>query len=383
MLLNRYLPVIGGAEIQAAQLCGELKRRGHYIQIITRRLTHNLLPVEIIDGLPVRRLSPVGLSHLANAVIVGRLIWHLLRHRNEFDIIHVHTIGPLGLAAIIAGQITRKPVILKVPGYGGLKRQDAVGIQPSRYSRFMRRFVLPPVLWRVILRRAAAIIAISREIFDEGCDIGLEGSMVNIPNGVDAARFHPLSQEEKAHLRKELNLPRDRRLLIFCGRLVTGKRVDVLLSALPSVLQQHPDCHVLLAGSGRLQHDDDEVNLRQMVDDLIADASNFWAMCRANTICALLTFSWPSERKDAERRSAMATGLPIVANRGDDLVDEESAWLVQPGDSDALSEAIIAVLDDEAEAARRGKSALDTVLRRFSLHAVATSYEDLYTRLRR
>jgi glycosyltransferase involved in cell wall biosynthesis len=221
-----------------------------------------------------------------------------------------------------------------------------------------------------------------------GRSLGLE-NLVHIPNGVDTGRFCPVNQEQKGVLRERLGLLTGGKLVLFSGRLVMRKRADVLLAALPSVLNKHPDCCVLIAGSGQLQQDDVEGQLREMVRKLdINHHVRFLGQVNGieDYLNAADVFVFPSEHEGMPNAvlEAMATGLPIVASRiggVTDLVDDEIAWLVPPGDSDALGETLCTVLDDPDEAVRRGRLVRERAEHDFSLSAIASRYEQLYLRL--
>lgn len=391
MISNRYLPVIGGAEMQIAQLCAELARRGHRVRMLTRRLTPDLAECETLAGIPIERLSPVGLSSRATLLIVPQIFGHLLRQRRQIDVIHVNTLGALGLISIAAAKLSGRPIVLKVPGRGGLIREDAVGIQPSAYSRWVRRFVIPPAAWRWLLLRADAIIAISQEIYDEAAQIGVQRVMVRIPNGVDTGRFHPAADaDERRRWRERLGLPLTGRLIFSSGRLVWGKRFDVLLAALPGVVARHPDVQVVIAGSGRLQADDVSEELRAQVERLgltervrfIGNVSQVEEYYRAADV-----FAFPSEREGLPNvvLEAMASGVPVIACRiggvVDLLEDGVTGWLVAPGEVAPFEGALLAALDDPDEAGRRSAAASARIQAHFSLEAVAAQYEALYARV--
>ncbi len=71
----------------------------------------------------------------------------------------------------------------------------------------------------------------------------------------------------------------------------------------------------------------------------------------------------------------MACGLPAIGvNRlgpGEIIDDGRNGWLVEPDDLEQLTEALVAVLDDDSERLRRGVAARDTALRRWSWPALA------------
>ncbi|MBK8027008.1 MAG: glycosyltransferase family 4 protein [Chloroflexi bacterium] len=223
MLLDRYLPVIGGTELQASRLAGALQSLGHRLHVVTRRLTADLPAEEMLDGIQVRRLSPIGLSHVANGVMVMRIFLYLVAQRRRYHLVHVHGVGPLGLAALLSTKITGKPVLIKVAAYGNLSRVDHAGVVPNRYTRFVRRIILPPALWNWWLRQASAIVVLGRETLDEAVALGLGDRTVHIPNGVDTSRFYPLPLTERMALRRRLGIADEERILLFTGRLVRGK----------------------------------------------------------------------------------------------------------------------------------------------------------------
>ena len=45
-------------------------------------------------------------------------------------------------------------------------------------------------------------------------------------------------------------IPLDGKLLIYVGALISGKGVQTLIAAMPSVLKRHPDAHLIVVGSG-------------------------------------------------------------------------------------------------------------------------------------
>lgn len=391
MVMNRYLPAVGGAELQAAALIERLRGRGHEVAVVTRRIRRELAQDGSERGVPVRRLHPIGLSHRANALIVPRMIAYLVTNRRRWDIWHVHNIGPLGLAAVVAGTLTGTPVVLKAPGAGGIQRADLPGTQPSTYTRLLRRYLLPDPVWRAILRRAGAIVAISQAIHDEGRDFKLGERMVLLPNGVDTGRFYPLKDTaDRLQLRAALDIPVNSRVIVFSGRLVRSKRVDLLLQAAARLREAHPNLLLLIAGSGAMQQDSVEAELHQLHDTLgLADSVRF--LGRVGRIEQVLRaadlFAFPSVSEGLPNvvLEAMATRLPVVACRiggVTDLLDDSSAWLVPPGDLDAFSAALDAALRDPADAAQRADRAYADVQASYTLDRVTDAYLSLYESLR-
>ncbi len=390
MICNRYLPVIGGAERQLSLLAHYLLDQGHEVTVVTRRLTADLLPREAINGIPVVRLNPVGLSKVANILIVFRLIYFLIVQRSQFDVLHSQSLGPVGLATITAGWILRKPVVIRAAGAGDIERKRD-GYALSLWSSVLRRYILPPALWNAILQKASALVAISEEIAEEA-QRHLPGTLVvRIPNGVDVDALQPPAPDKKQDHRAALNLPVTGKLLFFAGRLVNLKRVDVLIEAMPEVLSVFPDCTLILAGSGYLQADSVEADLRSRVQSLGIDRHVIFTG-DTDKVSAYLqaadVFVFPSAKEGMPNvvLEAMAAGLAIIASRiggVTDLLDDESAWLLPVGDISVWQAAIIEALQNAEVAEKRGQLVREQVMAHFSVESVGRQYEQLYEGLMR
>ncbi|MGZ4795634.1 MAG: glycosyltransferase family 4 protein [Acidimicrobiia bacterium] len=82
---------------------------------------------------------------------------------------------------------------------------------------------------------------------------------------------------------------------------------------------------------------------------------------------------------------AMAAGLPVIASRSGGLISmvnrdpaHPTGWLVPPDDLDALVDALVIVVNDPAERARRGANALAHARADLSWDGVAPRFEAVY-----
>jgi D-inositol-3-phosphate glycosyltransferase len=71
-----------------------------------------------------------------------------------------------------------------------------------------------------------------------------------IPNGTDTTRFRPMTLAEKRAARESLQLPLDRPVVLFAGRLVAKKGIDLVLG----VSERLPGTHFLIVGDGPMQY---------------------------------------------------------------------------------------------------------------------------------
>jgi len=72
-------------------------------------------------------------------------------------------------------------------------------------------------------------------------------SMVRIAPGIDTNHFAP--DATAIDLKRELDLE-GKRVIVSVGRLVHRKGQDTLVEALPHILEEHPDAHLLFVGVG-------------------------------------------------------------------------------------------------------------------------------------
>lgn len=80
---------------------------------------------------------------------------------------------------------------------------------------------------------------------------GQELPVVQIPPGVDVARFAPTTAAERAQVRARLGVDDDAVLVVSVSRLVPRKGMDVLIRAAARLAPIHPDLVVVIGGSGR------------------------------------------------------------------------------------------------------------------------------------
>lgn len=195
--------------------------------------------VEERDGLTVyhpRVLSVPLVAKAADAVLYAGSILPLLRriHRTfAFELIDAHFAYPDGVAAALLGAAFRCPVLITVRGDEARLRQH-----------WLRR-----VQMRWALRRAR-VIAVSgalRAVAAEIAEIAPDDIRV-IPNGVDAAIFHPT---DRGAARAQLGLPAGRPILLSVGSLIERKGHQRILEILPGLTERHPDLlYVIVGGEG-------------------------------------------------------------------------------------------------------------------------------------
>lgn len=375
MIANIFYPSIGGAQTHTLRLSQKLRARGVDVIVVTRH-HKGLARYEEVDGVPTYRVGvSAGPKALAAAGFSAGALQLLYTLRHRYDILHCHQMVSPMTIGLISQALVGKPLVIN-PHARGPIGDIAVLTQ--------RRPVTGRIRIEAARRRANAFVSISDDIGDELRGVGIaEGQLWNIPNGVDLEHFTPSIPETRSALREQLKLPQGP-LVVFTGRLVHVKGLDVLLDAWRLVNEQVPGAHLLLLGDGEERAALEAQAKRLGLDGRVTfygnatDVAPFLRAADAYVLCSR------TEGLPVSLLEAMASGLPIVATRvggmAQVLDDGVTGRLVPVEDAAALgrglSEALIL-----PEAHQWGERARQQVAEHYSLEAVADRYIAMYEAL--
>jgi glycosyltransferase involved in cell wall biosynthesis len=377
----QFLPVLGGAERQAHALGRMLGERGHRVVVLTRRMTG--LPLrEAMDGVSVvRAIWAIEAGPLYGLTYTLSAARFLLRHRSQWDVVHITHIYLDAFAAMLTRRWHGLPIVVRpacAGHYGDL----------ARLAR-LRAWPLYPGPGKVALRalirtvvRADAFIANSRELREElvaaGCPAG---KVAHIPNGVDLNRFHPDPAARSAEGRRCLGLP-EGPLMVFAGRLDPQKGLHTLMDAMRSPALAVSGARVVLLGDGPQRAELAEAVQRHGLSDRVlfrGVVEEVAPYLRASDIFAFPTMG---EGMPNALLEAMATGLPCVASAvggcRDVITNGETGLLVPPGDAAAFQEALEALIQSSGTRERLGAAARQDAVSRFGLERMVERYETCY-----
>lgn len=363
---SEFPPVGGGAGNASAQLARHLVQLGRRVTVLTTRFA-GLPHEEQQAGVHVVRLPSLRskqdrsgtfeqFSFLLSAVVLG-LPW-VLRLRPQGVIAFFG--APGGIAAWFWSLFLSLPYIVSLRG------GDVPGFRPYDFAR--QHFLLSPVL-RLVWRRAKAVVANSQGLRALGATFESKVPIAVIPNGVDPQRF-PDAQ-------REWQLAR----LLFVGRVVHQKGLDLLLEALGGLVDQ--EWTLTIVGDGPALP-----GLQAQAKDLgIADRVHFAGWRSGAELAAeyasanLFAYASRHEGMPNALLEAMASGLPAVATRiagNEELVAEgETGLLVPSEDVPALQAALLRLITDPALRKQLGAQARKRVLAGYSWQTVARQYAEL------
>lgn len=253
------------------------------------------------------------------------------RLRVRPTMVYGHFLYQAGRAAVLMGEDLGVPSVVAV-GEGTFWT-----VAPMGFSRARKHFAA-----------AAGFVAVSspikRALME---DLGVPDRKIAVfPNGVNRSHFRPLDRDE---CRRELGLPLEKTLIAFVGAFDDLKGGRVLLEAAHGL----PNIGLLFIGEGPRRLDGPETVFLGSVPHALVPK-----YLGASDVFALPSLEEGSSNAVVE---AMACGLPIITSRADymeDLVDEETAILVDPRDPTAVRGALELLLRDTGRRKGLGAAAL-------------------------
>lgn len=391
LIIETYYPVIGGGESQARALATGLGGHGIATRVVTRRSDAAFAAREMIDGIAVRRLGPVGPGRLKKWAMLPGLFLELMRAARSEDVLLVCGFRVLGIAATLAGQLLGKSVILKADNSGEMSgdyfRAGAKKLGFAGAPRLIAAFI---ALRNRLFLRADAFIAMSSDMRAEFEANGVPSARITtIPNSVDPTRFCSGGAKHKAATRNALGLPADATIIVFTGRLLRSKGVLQLTRVWTRLRHEHPRARLVIVGSGRGLMHDCETELHTLIEAEGLRSSVLTTGFVRNVedyLKAADIFAFPTtdEAFGISLIEAMAAGLAVVATRVGGIPDivepGQNGLLIDPDDEAGLEAALDRLLLDAALRTRLGAAAMATVKQRYTTEAVLGRYASLISR---
>jgi colanic acid/amylovoran biosynthesis glycosyltransferase len=287
-------------------------------------------------------------------VVTAGLVAYCLRHR--IQVVHSHH-GYEVVRVAGAARLLRLPLVVSLHGH------DAFGWVERR-----------PTAYEGILGQVAAVIVPSRFLASRAVELGARVDRVHvIGSGVDTRFFTPTPVPSRPEV-------------LFVGRFVAKKGLDVLAAAWPSVVAAVPGARLRVLGYGPLEHVARSIGAeverapgRERVRAAIRGARVVVSPSRTATDDVAETLLMVNLEAQASGRPVVTTdhgGIPEY------VIHDETALVVPENDSEALAAAIIRVLTEQGLAERLGAGG-PALAANQDVQAVAHRVDRLYARLSR
>ena len=317
LLNNAYWPSIGGIENSLHHLSDEARQRGWLVKIIVSDLGYIGVSssrwYQEVNDVPVYRypLKPVGWLGPFNLVLgyfaQKRILLNLYKtHPDALVVSRFH------LSVIAAWAVGFKSVKYLVPA--SMSHEHAVRSSNAQMisspSLLLKRWLHAAIQVRAI---KISDVYVFSELMRRQCSAMVPGKHIDIrmtKPGVDGRRFHCSSVAEKRELREELGLPSSKCLILFAGRFVHAKGVDVLIESL-SILPSHFE--LVVVGEGIAEPEYRCQVSAALMSDRVHIRPSTREVEKFFKCCDVFTMTSTYEPFGQTILEALASGLPVVA----------------------------------------------------------------------
>ncbi|MBX7054539.1 MAG: glycosyltransferase family 4 protein [Pyrinomonadaceae bacterium] len=296
---------------------------------------------------------------------MARNLRKILEYR-QIDVLHLHMLQ----ATIVGGLAqmgTRTSTVVTKHYTDGLSRHAAWIKKLDHWST----------------KRAKCIVAISDYVRQDLIQLGFNSNKITvIHNGTDISEFDrnvALVESSKA---AEL---RDRVLIGSVGSLTERKGHNLLIAAMPRILESVPNAHLMIVGEGPMRAELEQLidrnGLREQVA-LVGFRENV-----APLLSEMDLYVHPSihEPFGISILEAMAAKKCVVATSVEGVpeivLEGITGVLVPPKNCSALSEKIVSLLQNDDQRLRMGEAGRRRVEEHFTIGRVVNEYQAIYKSL--
>lgn len=315
LFTETYFPSTNGVAAHVKTLRSGLEKFGHEVLIVTadKHCKHHYIEDGVLHcpAAEVKRFYGFGV-----AAPISRKRQRLIADFNP-DIIHIHHEFGIGLSGILAAKAQKIPLVYTLH---------------TVYDQYIYYIAPQPLLGavtkvshqyeRFIAQSATALTGPSQKCEEYFRRIGVDKDVSLIPNSIDLDSFDPskVTTEQKSEFKAKYEIPENKSLVCFVGRLGKEKSVDVLMEFWAKTITKDDNAHLVIIGEGP-----DKPALELLAEGLgIKDSVTLTGLITHDKMpvcfasCDIYATASLSEMNSISMLEGMASGLPVL-QRYDEL----------------------------------------------------------------
>lgn len=375
-----FSAVGGGGEVQFVNLITSMAKRGHSVYVICQQLS-NINDNYNIDNLYVHRIKPIlhgntiylkqNMKFMINAIRMGSQIIKA----EKIDIIHVNNYSPIIVGSLLS-RIYRIPLVKTIHAvycaipdfWKKWSVQDNVSSSLSLLGAPIEKFT--------IRLYADTIHTVSNATKKDIIKINAKSKVIVVPNGVNLVNY------DKMEFNRDYQ-----KSVVFIGRLVVNKNLEVLIHSFKEVINKIRDAKLIVIGAGAMSD-----KWKKMVSDLGLDLNIEFTgfISEKNKLeilskCSVLALPSTSEGQPLVALEAFAMSKPLLLSDIEpsyDIVSEAVDGFILPAhDAHKWAEKIILLLSNRQICEQMGNKGRLKVEKKYSLDSFVENMETIYTNL--
>jgi glycosyltransferase involved in cell wall biosynthesis len=371
---------MGGSGAVFYEWAEKIARRGHHIDVICQQI-NNLKENNQTSNIYIHRIKPQiecrgelsrsikhNLIYITSATIKGSQI---IRHK-KIDVIHASFFGP-AIAGSILSKIHAKPLITTIhhvfpPDYW----KKLTGENVSYISS-----ISGPIFERIAITMPADIIhATNNATKEDLIKYNIRSSITVVHNGID------LSSYDNSIFNRDY-----KNCVVFIGRLVFYKKLDVVISSFKHVIKKIYDAKLIVVGDGPMRSKWEKMVLELGLDQNIEFVGHISEEKKMELLskCSVLVLPSVVEGFALVVLEAFAMSKPVLVSdikAYNDIVDEGIDGYILPVHSPyEWSEKIILLLSNKLLCKKMGSRGRLKVENKFNINAKVDEIESCYVKI--
>lgn len=370
----------GGGETVISNLAKEMTNRGHLVHVICHDTMERINPY---PGLDIKYVKPcvvhkggIPPSIRQNALYMVNAISEGIRlaRKNGIDVIHSNS-----HSSIIPGTVISK--IFNIPIVSTIHDVFSFG-SPSRWNRWTEQYslskayaILGPLFEKTNIRMPVDMIhAVSKSTKDEILEINPSARITIIPNAINSKNF------------SDIDISFDK-FVLFIGRLVFYKNLEVIILAFRLVLEDVPAAKFFIIGDGPMRSKWEELVISYRLSQNVIFLGHVSTEKKNEMLkkCSALVFPSTHEGFGLVVLESFQMGKPVLAASVrplDEIIrDGVDGYLIPPDRPKKWAEKIIELLNRTTLSKDMGSRGREKTLFEYNVSRIADDMEKLYRSL--
>lgn len=392
-----YPYIFGGGEYIFLLITKELVKNGHEVHVIAQKLG-GTQAFDEFEGIKIHRVGPEVRSHgmlspsirdnfgylLASIKKGQQIISQSKKEKKPVDIIHSNTYIP-----VLSGQLCSK--WYKIPHvvtfhdvYQASNKKFwkdwAIKQDPdaSFYTPIISKF-----LEKIIMKfNVSAFHTVSETSKEDLINFGVKKKIIHvIPNGLDSSKYQ--SSNSNLFDSKESSNPS----IVFVGRLVFYKNVEIVIRALKKVIGEFPNIKLIVMGDG--QHRQALEKIAAPLKDNVIFTGRISDLEKIKIIKSSSFMVFPSlvEGFGISIIEGFACKKPVLVSNikpmSDIVKDGFTGYVLPSTDEEKWAEKIIELLHDTNKQKEMGNNAYNEFMSKYQINQIVSRIENLYNNIRK
>ena len=298
----------------------------------------------------------------------------LYAHVKDYDIVHTNAVfSLLNLPVYWACQQKKVPYLITPRG---MLEPWALSYKANKKKLFYNFLDKPAI------NKAGGIQVLATPEKNSVKTLNLKPPLFLIPNGIFAKKFESLPPASL--FLEKFPETKDRKLILFLGRIDPKKGLDLLSSAFAKIHQQFPDTHLVIAGPDNVGY---LPTVKNYFKDLgCLDTVTFTGMLtgdmKYSALSAVSIYIAPSysEGFSISILEGIASGLPCIFTTACNFPEAQEAQVAKVVEVNQaeITEALFWCLSNEEEANEMGQKARQFILENYTWNEIAIKLIEVY-----